>query len=259
VYDLKNNKFIFESIENYKNNEKVDFNNLTIEHFMPQKLSPQWIVKLGDKHQEIHDKYLHTFGNLSLTGDNYQLGNKSFEEKKKILTEKSKLKLNQFFIKSNNWTEKEILNRANSLFEESKKIWFYPKNYALQIEVNNEEKEFYTLDDDLDLTGKKPSSFELFGESVKTNSWKELLFEFLKKFYMMDENKTRSLLLDDDFIGRKRKFLSTSQDNEKGSQVEISSGFFVETNLSANAIINYIKLVASKFDLKNDDFIYVCR
>jgi len=82
AYNLKNIKFILLRLENKDNNEKVDINSLSIEHFMPQTLTNSWKAKLGDKYQLIHDRYLHNIGNLSLSGDNTQLGNRSFEEKK---------------------------------------------------------------------------------------------------------------------------------------------------------------------------------
>ena len=94
---LKNIKFILLRLENKDNNEKVDIATLSIEHFMPQTLTNSWKARIGENYQFIHDRYLHNIGNLSLSGDNTQLGNKSFEDKKQILKAQSKLKLNQYF------------------------------------------------------------------------------------------------------------------------------------------------------------------
>lgn len=72
----KNKLYLLERLENYNNTEKVDIerlvdqNELTIEHIMPQNLTPNWIEMLGDNYKEIHEKYLHTIGNLTLTGYN---------------------------------------------------------------------------------------------------------------------------------------------------------------------------------------------
>ena len=56
--------------------------NATIEHIMPQTLSSEWKTMLGDNYEEIQEKYLHTFANLTLTGINSELSNKPFEIKR---------------------------------------------------------------------------------------------------------------------------------------------------------------------------------
>ncbi|MCP8340940.1 HNH endonuclease family protein, partial [Clostridioides difficile] len=86
----KNKLYILERLENYNNKEIVDLENLinnnmlNIEHIMPQTLTNKWKESLGDNYKEIHDKYLHTIGNLTLTGYNSKLSNKTFEEKKEM-------------------------------------------------------------------------------------------------------------------------------------------------------------------------------
>jgi len=255
AYNLKNIKFILLRLENKDHNEKVDGAILSIEHVMPQTLSIAWKVKLGDKYQLIHDKYLHNIGNLSLSGDNTQLSNNSFEEKKQILKDQSSLRLNRYFVDLSSWDEEEINKRALSLFNDAKYIWTYPKELVLQIELEDEDKEFYTLDDEMDVTGKKPLYFEVFGEKVKVGSWSEFFLKAIEKLYEFDENIARSLLLDNDFSGKKQRILSSIEENIR-KPFQLKEGFFVETNLSAKSILNYTKLICEKFGLSGDDFIY---
>lgn len=54
---------------------------------MPQELSEGWKASLGPKHTKIYDRYLHTMGNLNLTVDNPELGNREFESKRRIYAE----------------------------------------------------------------------------------------------------------------------------------------------------------------------------
>jgi len=103
-----------------------------------------WINHLKDKYQAIHKLFVHNIGNLSLSADNSQVSNKSFEDKKQILKEQSKLKLNRFFINSNFWEEKEIKQRADELFNDAKELWNY-EDVSIDILLNSEEKEYYTL------------------------------------------------------------------------------------------------------------------
>ena len=77
-------RYFFDIIEN-DNKERVDMSDLTIEHILPETLSNQWKKNLGeDKYQEIYDKYVHTLGNLSITGYNSEYSNYPFDEKKKM-------------------------------------------------------------------------------------------------------------------------------------------------------------------------------
>ena len=257
-YNLKNIKFILLRLENRDNNEKVDISTLSIEHFMPQTLTNSWKAKLGDKYQIIHDRYLHNIGNLSLSGDNTQLGNKSFEEKKKILNEQSRLKLNQYFINSINWDDGEINKRANILFEDAKILWEYPKELDLKIDFQNTDKEFYTLDDDIDVTGKKPLYFELLNEKYKVKYWRDIYINVVKILVDFDWEIAQSLLKDDDFSGKKQRIIS-SIESDCREAYEVKENYFIETNLSANAIMTYVKLICEKFSLSGDDFIYTIK
>ncbi|GAA7365863.1 hypothetical protein HpCK81_13520 [Helicobacter pylori] len=81
-YRFKKNRYFFERLENFDRKERVYTHEYTIEHIMPKKLTGEWERDLGENFQEIHDKYLHTIGNLTLTGYNSEYSNKSFQEKK---------------------------------------------------------------------------------------------------------------------------------------------------------------------------------
>ena len=81
-------KYLLCAIEN-QGKETLDTENLSIEHIMPQNknLSMSWQKMLGENWQSVHEKYLHTLGNLTLTGYNSELGDKPFEKKKEKLEE----------------------------------------------------------------------------------------------------------------------------------------------------------------------------
>lgn len=77
-------KYLLCAIEN-QGKETLDTENLSIEHIMPQNknLSMSWQKMLGENWQSVHEKYLHTLGNLTLTGYNSELGDKPFEKRKR--------------------------------------------------------------------------------------------------------------------------------------------------------------------------------
>ena len=79
-------KYLLIAIEN-QSKEKIETTSLSIEHIMPQNrnLSKSWQAMLGDNWEYVRDRYLHTLGNLTLTGYNSELGDKPFEDKKELL------------------------------------------------------------------------------------------------------------------------------------------------------------------------------
>ncbi|GAA7722626.1 hypothetical protein HpCOL13_14860 [Helicobacter pylori] len=80
-YNFQKKKYFFERLEKFDTEEPVDTQKCTIEHIMPQTLTEEWKRDLGENFQAIHDKYLHTIGNLTLTGYNKEYSNNSFQKK----------------------------------------------------------------------------------------------------------------------------------------------------------------------------------
>ncbi len=84
VYNIKpkNRTYLLERLENYQNNEPVIIegnSDITIEHIFPQNPDAKWKIELGgDEYDLIKETYLNTIGNLTLSGNNGKLGNKSF-------------------------------------------------------------------------------------------------------------------------------------------------------------------------------------
>ncbi|EMH24481.1 hypothetical protein HMPREF1419_00855 [Helicobacter pylori GAM263BFi] len=128
-YHLKKSKYFLERLENFDTKEPVDTQKCNIEHIMPQTLNPKWEGDLGENFEAIHEKYLHTIGNLTLTGYNSEYSNNSFREKRDMEKgfKQSSLKLNQNLKDLESFDEKEIEKRANDLADWALKIWTYPK------------------------------------------------------------------------------------------------------------------------------------
>ena len=133
IYNLKgkNKMYIFDKFENWNSKEKTPIQAYTIEHIMPQNpnLSQEWRDCLGPDWEEIQKTYLHTIGNLTLTGYNSELSDRPFEEKRDMEGgfKQSAIKLNVYLQDLQTWNEDEIKKRANHLIQEAYKIWEYPK------------------------------------------------------------------------------------------------------------------------------------
>ncbi|GAA8760774.1 hypothetical protein VN1163_13460 [Helicobacter pylori] len=149
----KKTKCFLERLENFGNTkESVNTKGLTTEHIMPQTLTKEWERDLGENFQEIHDKYLHTIGNLTLTGYNQEYSNKSFQEKRGMEKgfKQSRLMLNESLKNLESFGEEEIKKRANDLADLALKIWTYPKLDAETLEKykpkkDKKEKKVYDL------------------------------------------------------------------------------------------------------------------
>ncbi|EJB91968.1 DUF262 and DUF1524 domain-containing protein [Helicobacter pylori] len=142
-YHFKKIKSFLERLENFDTKEPVDTQKCDTEHIMPQTLDPKWQEDLGENFEAIHEKYLHTIGNLTLTGYNAKYSNKSFQEKRDMEKgfKQSSLKLNQSLKDLESFGEKEIEKRANDLADWALKIWTYPILDAETLEKYKPKKE----------------------------------------------------------------------------------------------------------------------
>jgi len=133
IYHFRLRKYLLEALENYYHKEPIDLNtaNYTIEHIMPQNIEHNlsWQQMLGEDWQEVHSLYLHTLGNLTITGYNAEMSNKSFWEKVNGESgfKHSHLKLNESIAQSDVWNKKAIQRRTNILTDIILKIWKYPE------------------------------------------------------------------------------------------------------------------------------------
>ncbi|GAA7237230.1 DUF262 and DUF1524 domain-containing protein [Helicobacter pylori] len=150
-YKLQKIKYFLERLEKFDTEEPVDTQKCNTEHIMPQTLTPKWQRDLGENFEAIHEKYLNTIGNLTLTGYNEKYSNNSFQEKRDMENgfKQSPLRLNQSLKDLESFGEKEIEKRANDLADFALKIWTYPKLDAETLEKYKQkgkrEKKVYDL------------------------------------------------------------------------------------------------------------------
>ena len=131
--DKEKLRYVFKELENYNHNELIDFENekITIEHIFPQKPNKSWKEKYSDYELEEMKTFKDTISNLTLTGSNANLGNKSFLEKRNDDIhgyKNSKLYLNKYLSKLNEWNLSAMEGRFEELFKNIVKIWKRPEN-----------------------------------------------------------------------------------------------------------------------------------
>ncbi|OOC23753.1 hypothetical protein BZK18_00920 [Helicobacter pylori] len=138
-------KFILLEIEKLSNAEPPREENLEVEHFYPKTPTQEWRDRVGD-YFTFEQDYLNNFGNLTLSGQNQKLSNKSYEAKIALMEEYSSLHLNDYFINNtHSWGIEEVRNRSEYLADQFCQVGLFkdlPKEYRIR-EINK------TLDDNL--------------------------------------------------------------------------------------------------------------
>ncbi len=182
-YKLQKIKYFLERLENFDTKEPVNTQECTIEHIMPQTLNLEWERDLLENFQAIHEKYLNTIGNLTLTGYNEKYSNNSFQEKRDMENgfKQSPLKLNQRLKDLESFGEKEIEERASDLADRALKIWTYPKLDAETLEKYKQKGK------------REKKAYDL--SSYKFSSHSRELFDILRKeIKALDERITENFV-----------------------------------------------------------------
>jgi len=130
VYNYRGRNYLLRKLENHDRKERVDVESYTIEHIMPQNenLSMAWRQELGRDWEHVHATYLHTIGNLTLTGYNPELSDRPFAEKRDMAGgfADSPLRLNRRLANVAHWNEAAIKERASGLADLAVHIWASP-------------------------------------------------------------------------------------------------------------------------------------
>lgn len=189
--------FMFERMNNGLSKEYIDVvggmkdGTITIEHIMPQTLSQQWKADLGENYQDIYDKYLHTFANLTLSAYNQSYSNAPYSDKWEGMTDRegkpvigfkdSIYSLSADLKNCERWTETELQARQLSLSNRFMTIWSMPVSSFVPLERPIDNVGFN--DDEVELTGRQLSAFTYHGQRQTVVSWKAMLIDLCAAIY----------------------------------------------------------------------------
>jgi uncharacterized protein with ParB-like and HNH nuclease domain len=210
-------RLILESIEeSFRHKEQISFDNLTIEHILPQTLNNWWKDHLGQDWEISYELFLHTIGNLTLTAYNGELSNSDFVTKKKEY-QNSHLELNSYFQDIDTWKREDIEKRAENLSHEIVNIWKYFGTEALQHSQSNS------------LKGTIPKSLHIFGEEYPVRSWRDVLEVTLNTIADLEPDRFQ------DIMAQFPRLLGWDQKNFRSTR-QLKNGVYIETNFSAKDI-----------------------
>ena len=244
-------RFLLLDIENGDGKEILQAENLTIEHIMPQTLSADWSYITTEEHEE----YQHTLGNLSVTGYNSELSNKSFKEKQEIIRENSKaVVLNEDVLDKETWDIESIKARGKRLagIVESR----YNIERVVDDSIEFEYIETLTLDNYDEVTGKKLVSFRLFDETYRQNKYALMLLDVVKLLDKRRPGKLAELAKSNySFNTTKRKHVHINTNGEGMRWPwKVADGIYLEANLSAWSCIRFIENLMAEFGFDKNQF-----
>jgi hypothetical protein len=200
---------------------------------MPQKIknSEWWQNNLGADWETIHELYLHTLGNLTLTGYNSEMSNTKFTNKREYLIN-SNFELNKkYFLEVQTWKEDDIKNRTNNLTELCLSKWKYFGSNNI---------------DDNSVTGTKPEAVIIWGVRYEVKHWADVIevtfntIDYLanEKFTIIKANFPALFLFDDN----KYKFRT------------LKNGIKIKTGFNADSLKRYCLRAIQLIELSEDDW-----
>lgn len=247
--------YIFERLENYNHIESLSIyeglknKDYSIEHIMPQKLSSEWKKALGDQYQTIHDSYVNSLGNLTITGYNSKYSNRSFEEKQNMekgFKESHFVNLNKLPARSENWRETEIVERTNQLINTAIEIWKFPES-TIQEEI--EENELFVYDGEENFANYKIQGFTFINdEYIPAKTWKGFFLELFKLLAKIDLNPLVECSKIETNFGYESVILNKKTDDTE----EIVPGIYLFLKVSNERKMNYINKFFDKYNISYD-------
>ena len=177
LYNFRSRSYWLRRLENHGRKERVPVDEYSIEHIMPQNedLSTAWRSELGPEWERVHETWLHTLGNLTLTGYNSEYSDRPFAEKRDMEGgfKMSPLRLNEGIGSLERWDERAIKLRADRLASVAASVWAdvdlsEERLAAYRTRPESRRAETYTIDDHPYLAQDSPFRplFDMFRKEV---------------------------------------------------------------------------------------------
>lgn len=206
AYNLKYIKYILARLENHNNKEPVDFSkaDITIEHIFPQNPDAIWKQALDpQEYSAFKDIYLHTLGNLTLSGNNQQLGNKSFTDKKHYPQNgylSSRLWLNHALSEFDEWNQKSYEARSTQMIQRFLEVWpslgVEPLDNAAKAQFSDKGRFVPLRQLSKSMTGKTIAKARVFGEVLEAPTMADVYRHTLTHLMRNLQQKTRATLFE---------------------------------------------------------------
>lgn len=252
VYNIKskNRTYLLERLENFENKEPVLIEgnpDITIEHIFPQNPDAKWKLDLGsDEYNYIKENYLNTIGNLTLSGNNGKLGNKTFIDKRDLAEagyKDSRLWLNKYLTALNKWDKSEIETRYDLISERFLKIWEIP---TITIDENLENDEINIFEAE-DPKFRRLEYAVFFDHKIEVNQVAKLYFEIFKQLFELQPETFFTTEL-----AEKIGLTKNPTEGNLRQALQINDTYFIEGNIDSNGKFTRIKLALTLFGFEDE-------
>lgn len=251
--------YLFERFENGDSNEykeiysRLDSGEYTIEHIMPQKLTPAWISELGEDAEKIHADWLHSLANLTLTAYNSKYSNSPFSEKKTMEDGylQSGIKMTQWIAKKEHWGLAELEDRCGHLTQQALSLWPYATSSYVPPQKQYDE---VSLDDDTSLTGHMIVKYRFHGIEHAAASWVEMYTEVLKELH--NGNRTYLNYLTDADESVELSAQVSRKPDSYNSCAKIDEDIYVFTGTSTQHKVNLLRKFFEEYAQDPADLVF---
>ena len=230
--------YLFERLENYKTVETkdvythLDNNVYSIEHIMPQHLTYEWQNELGSDYETIHNEWVNRLANLTLTGYNPSLSNKTFAEKRDSENggyKASGIRMNQRIAQLNKWGVEELIQRNDEMVKRAKEIWSFPETSFVPVE---KEYDSCTLDDeDVDLTGREILKYAYKNAEQPCDSWTDMMEAVVSSLHQQDKSVLTSIAYEGPSFNDLGNYIKNNPELLR-SPLKIDENIYIEKNTS---------------------------
>lgn len=262
LMNSKNKIYILERIENFGTVEDKDIyghcddGTYSIEHIMPQHLTPLWQKELGENYELIHEEWLHRIANLTLTAYNSKYSNSSFVEKKNMQNgfSDSGIRMNTYIAQKDKWTLAELKDRSDYLKNKALQIWSAPITDYLPAE---KQMDSVTLGEDISLSGRQIVRFSFKKAEQPVTSWVDM-YERVVKLLHADEKSVLNHLAAQKGDYDLSVYFSDNK-NTLRSALEIDENIYTEKNTSTDMKLSILRRLVKLYDVDPDDFVFYLR
>ena len=260
LMNSKNKHYLFERLENFGTTENkavwdhIDQGDYSIEHIMPQHLTPAWVEALGENYLQIHENWLHRIANLTLTAYNSKYSNNSFADKCDMKNgfKESGIRMNQRIAQKTTWGLAELEERDLQLQQRALEIWAAPVTTYIAPE---KQLDSFTLDDDVEFTGKTIARFSYKGMEQPVTSWVDMYQQVLKILHAEDKSVLSGLAYTTDDSVELALHVS-SKESDFSKCIQIDNNVFVWSNTSTQYKITTLRRFFSMYGADAGDLVF---
>ena len=260
LMNIKNKAYILERFENYGIDEDKDIyrhldeGTYSIEHIMPQHLTPQWVSALGDDYEDIHETWLHRLANLTLTAYNSKYSNNSFSDKRDMDKgfRQSGLRMNTWIGQQDKWTLAELEERREILVSRALTIWPMPETSYQPAE---KQLDSYTLEDDVDLSGREIVRFGYKNTEQPVDSWITMMAQILKILHAEDKSVLARLAHTDNPDDELNDYISDNPADLRGA-LEIDQSIYLERNTSTSTKLSVLRKFFKAYGQNPEELVF---